>query len=70
MISLRASRVNAGYTIKEVANETGHSEKTISKWERGITAIPTHTFYKLCDIYEMDQNLVEVPIVEDGNYDD
>lgn len=70
MISLRASRVNADLSLREVSALTGYSEKTISSWERGHTAISAAVFDKLCDLYKIDKNLVAVPIVEDGCYDE
>ena len=37
-ISIKAARVNAGYTQEEVAKELGKSKNTIVSWEAYITA--------------------------------
>lgn len=36
-ITLRAARVNAGYTQMEAANKIGVSKESISNWERGVS---------------------------------
>jgi len=36
-ISLRAARVDAGLTQKAAATAIGVTERTLSKWENGIT---------------------------------
>ena len=36
-ISLKAYRVNSGYTIEQVAKELDINPATVSKWERGLT---------------------------------
>lgn len=70
-ITLRAARVNAGLSLKEVAEKMGKSAKAVSYWERGIVPIKAIDFNKLCaDIYKINPSIVEVPIVNDGNYDE
>lgn len=67
-ISLASARVNAGYTIKEIAEEIKKTTKTISNWEKGRTAIPTEMFFILCDKYNINSDNVKVPIVNDNRY--
>lgn len=67
-ITLESARVNAGFTISEIAKELKRSEKTISNWENGKTAIPAIIFFRLCDLYKMNSDNVKVPIVKDGNF--
>lgn len=64
-IKLKAARINAGMTAKEVAEKAGKTEKTILNWENGITAIPAEQFNKLCELYEIKADYVEVPVVKD-----
>lgn len=64
-IKLKAARVNAEMTAKDVAESIGKTEKTILSWENGITAIPAEQFNKLCELYGIKSDYVEVPIVKD-----
>ena len=40
--------------------------KTILGWENGQRAMPVDQFYKLCGLYNIKPDFVEVPVVEDG----
>ena len=50
-ISLRAARVNAGYSQKEAADLLGISSKTLGNWEKGITFPPVDKIPALCQLY-------------------
>ena len=64
-ITLRAARVNAGLTLKEVillryykgktqtevAKKLGVTERTVGNWEKGSTSIPAKELIALCTIY-------------------
>ena len=52
-ITLKASRVNAGLTQKEVAKEIGVAEKTLWSWENGLTFPNPVQIQALCNLYEM-----------------
>lgn len=68
-ISLKAARVNAGFTIVVLAKKMNTTPKTISNWENGKTAIPMHKFTEFCSICEMPQDNVIVPSVNDGVFE-
>lgn len=52
-ITLKAARVNAGLTQKEVAKIMGKNESTIVNWENGNgNNIKFFDFKKLCEIYK------------------
>lgn len=61
-ISLKAARVNAGLTQKEVAERMGINSATIMKWEKGITSPSVERFRELCNIYEADYNDIFLPV--------
>lgn len=65
-ISLKAARVNANMTAKQVSEDLHKTEKTILSWENGITPIPVDQFYKLCGLYKIKPDYVQVPVVDDG----
>ena len=50
-ITLKAARVNAGLTQKDVAERLGISNKTLCSWENGITTPNVHQVQSLCDLY-------------------
>ncbi|WP_199615504.1 helix-turn-helix domain-containing protein [Paenibacillus alkalitolerans] len=52
-ITLRAARVNCGFTLKEVAHQTGRSTETISKYEIDSTNIPRDLMVELIALYQV-----------------
>ena len=52
-ISLRAARVNAGLSQKEVADSLGISNKTLSNWENGDTFPSVEKIERLCQLYDL-----------------
>ena len=58
-ISLKASRVNAGYTLREVAKILHRDKNTIMNWENKKTPIPRDDFDALCKLYEIDQKYIK-----------
>lgn len=52
-MTLRAARVNRGFTIKEVASITGKCVDTISKYESDSTSIPQDLMIELLSIYRV-----------------
>ena len=64
-ISLKAARVNAGLTAKNVAKRIEKTEKTVLNWENAKTPISAENFYDLCKIYDIDPDYVRVPTVND-----
>jgi DNA-binding XRE family transcriptional regulator len=57
-ITLKAARVNAGLTQKELAEKIGKSETTIVKWENDQTGkkISIENLEKLCKILNISFN--------------
>ena len=50
-ITIRAARVNAGYSQKEAADRLGVSNKTIGNWENGVTFPPADKIVAICELY-------------------
>ena len=69
-ISLEAARVNAGLKQEEAGSIIGITAKTLSNYERGITAIPAHVLKKAARVYKMPEEMIRLPIVNDGSYDE
>ena len=62
-ISLRAARVNAGYSQKEAADLLGISNKTLGNWENGITFPPVDKIPAICQLYGVSyDNLNFLPV--------
>lgn len=53
-ITLRAARVNAGYTQIEAANKIGVSKESISNWERGKSYPDVPQLKKIEELYKVD----------------
>lgn len=50
-ITLKAARVNAGYTQKQAAALLGVDNMTLSNWEKGKTFPTTERANALCKLY-------------------
>lgn len=50
-ITLKAARISAGLSTKEVAERLNVSEKTVYNWETGTSEIGAATFMRLCGLY-------------------
>ena len=57
-ITLKAARVNAGYTQTEAGNIVGVNRNTIVKWENGQSVPDVISFRKLCDAYHVSEEAV------------
>lgn len=69
-ISLAAARVNAGLNQEEAAKLIGITAKTLRNYEQGKTAIPATTLRKAADLYGIPEDMIRLPIVDDGKYDE
>lgn len=60
-ISLKAARVNAEMTIRNVADKMNVSERTVINWESGLTDMSATTFLKLCELYDFEPTDIFLP---------
>lgn len=60
-ISLKAARVNAGFTQLEVAKRLKKNKQTIVNWESGKTAIDAGNFTALCLLYGVGKDDIFLP---------
>ncbi|HGA3495983.1 TPA: helix-turn-helix transcriptional regulator [Streptococcus agalactiae] len=51
--TLKACRVNAGYTLRQVAKKVGKNFQTISKYEKYSTLIPFELLKDLSELYHV-----------------
>ena len=52
-LSLKAARVNADLTQKQVAEKLGKNPMTIASWEKGETSPSIKNLYRLCKLYRV-----------------
>lgn len=52
-MTLKALRVNAGMTQKEVAKALNKSNKTICNWENGVTSPNAEDCCAICELYKV-----------------
>lgn len=57
-ITLRAARVNAELTQKELAEKLGKSENTIINWETGKTKISVVDFLEVCRVLNVNSSQI------------
>ncbi|WP_110930913.1 helix-turn-helix domain-containing protein [Paenibacillus bouchesdurhonensis] len=57
-ITLRAARVNKGYTLEYVAEIVGKTSKTIAKYEKDSTNIPRRLFVTLARLYGVPEEMI------------
>lgn len=60
-IPLKAARVMAGMTLKDVAREVKINRATLIKWEKGETSPRVNQFVQLCKIYGFDPADIIMP---------
>lgn len=61
-ITLRAARVNAGYTQGEAARLLGVSNRTLCQWESGRVMPKIDKIDKICELYKISyDNLIFLP---------
>lgn len=69
-ISLASARVNAELRQEKAAKMIGISAKTLRNYEQGKTAIPGHILRKAAKVYGIPEEMIRLPIVDDGEYDE
>lgn len=52
-MSLKAARINAGYTQKEAAKLLAISNKTLGNWENGISLPNAAAINRICALYNV-----------------
>ncbi|GIO33096.1 hypothetical protein J2TS6_42370 [Paenibacillus albilobatus] len=57
-LTLRAARVNRGFSLKEVASHVGKCPETIGKYENDSTAIPRGLFLELVRLYGVPEEMI------------
>lgn len=50
-ISMKAARVNKGFSQKTAAEKIGVSNKTLCNWENGVTYPPVDKISAICELY-------------------
>lgn len=60
-ISLTAARVNAGFSLDEVAKKMQRTKGTIINWEKGRTQMKISDFDELCNLYKISKEYIILP---------
>lgn len=58
-LSLKAARVNAGYSQKKAAELLGISNKTLCSWENGRTFPDQPMIEKICALYGVTYDMID-----------
>lgn len=57
-LSLRAARVNKGFTLQEAAEKLGVCANTVQNWEKGKSMPRMDKFRKLCRLYGVEEKYI------------
>ena len=57
--SLKAARVNSGFSQKEAAEKLGISNKTLCSWENGKTFPDQPMIEKICILYGLTYDMID-----------
>ena len=61
-MTLKAARVNAGFTQKEAAEKLGISNVTLCNWEKAVSFPDAKQIQMLCELYGVSyDNLIFLP---------
>ena len=60
-ITLKAARVNAGYTQDTLAEKLKVSRATVNAWECGRTEMKPHHVYAFCYVTHMSEDDILLP---------
>lgn len=60
-VTLTAARINAGFTLDEVAQRMHKSKGTIIAWEKGKSPISVQDFKELCNLYNAPMEHINLP---------
>ncbi|BFH12732.1 helix-turn-helix transcriptional regulator [Paenibacillus melissococcoides] len=60
-LSIKAARVEKGFTQEALAEKLGVSKRTIISWENGEVEIKPYVIYSLAYVFEMNADLIRVP---------
>lgn len=60
-ITLTAARVNAGFSLDEVAKKMQKTKSTIINWEKGRTSMKISDFEELCNLYRISKDYIILP---------
>lgn len=61
-LSIRAARVENGFTQDALAEKLGISKRTIINWESGETEVKPLVMYSLAYVFRMDVDYLRVPV--------
>lgn len=60
-ISIKAARVESGYTQEALAERLGISKRTLISWENGESEVKPYVMYSLAYVFQMDADFLRVP---------
>lgn len=61
-LSMKAARVEHGYTQEALAQKLGVTKRTYISWENGEVEIKPYVIYSLAYLFNMDADQIRVPV--------
>ncbi|MEK3887486.1 helix-turn-helix domain-containing protein [Bacillus sp. FSL K6-3431] len=63
-ISLKAARVEKGFTQEALAEKLGVSKRALVNWENGEAEIKPMVIYAMAYVFQMDADFLRIPILK------
>lgn len=60
-LSLKAARVEKGFTQEALAEKLGVSKRTLISWENGEVELKPFALYAMAYVFQMDADYLRVP---------
>lgn len=61
-LSIKAARVENGYTQEALAEKLGVSKRTVVSWENGDVEIKPYVVYSLAYVFGMNADQIRIPV--------
>lgn len=61
-LSMKAARVENGYTQEALAERLGVTKRTYVAWENGETVVKPYVIFSLAYLYDMKDDQIRVPL--------
>lgn len=63
-LSMKAARVEKGYTQEALAEKLGVTKRTYIAWENGEVQVKPYVIYSMAYLFNMESDKIRVPIKE------
>ena len=66
-LSIKAARIENGFTQSSLAKKIGVTKRTIGMWENGEQEMKPYALYALAYVFGMDAEQIRLPVLRNGH---